>query len=102
MVSMGLKPIWDSGFFVIALSTLIIIQFLHEYNEHKAIKFSRFKKRRYTKAFWFFNIFYMLLGAIVATIIGGIQGVTDPLSAIIYGGSWEGMFSSLFTSKNKR
>ncbi len=79
--------------------TLIAIQFLQEYREHKQINFSQFKK--YTRTFWVMNILYVLIGAISATVMGLLLQPTQPLAAIIYASSWEGIFGSYITSKKE-
>ena len=87
---------WDWQLFLIGLFTLIVIQFLEEYQEHKSFNFTHFKK--YTLVFWFFNIFYVIFGAVFAAVFGNSN---NPLSAIIYAGSWEGILGTLLLKKNE-
>jgi len=91
--------LWNWSFFFISLITLIAILFLQEYKEHKKINFENFKK--YTFAFWFLNILYILIGATISTLLGCLLAVQDPLQGIIYAGCWEGIFNNLI-SENKK
>jgi uncharacterized membrane protein YjjP (DUF1212 family) len=91
--------LWDWNFFIIALFTLIVIQFLEEYRKHKKINFNSFVK--YTKVFWIFNILYVLFGATFATIAGILLNPNNPIAAIIYAAGWEGLLSSIISNKNQ-
>ncbi len=91
------QVLWDWKFFLVGLFTLILIQFIQEYKEHKNINFTHFKN--YTKVFWFFNSTYVILGAIFTTLIGMSLKPDSLLAAVIYAGGWEGIFGSLISNK---
>ncbi len=91
---------WDWQFFLIALLTLIVMLFLREYKEHKAIDFAYFKS--YSRAFLAFNGLYILLGAAITTLLGTLLNTTNLLNAIIYAGSWEGIFGDLIDRKSEK
>lgn len=91
---------WNWTFFIIGVFTLILIQFLREYKYHKNINFAHFKK--YTFVFWFFNILYILFGAIFSTVLGGLLNPNHTLASIIYAGSWEGILGNLVSDKENK
>ncbi len=91
--------IWNLQIFSIALATLFFIFILQEYNYHKNIHFIKF--REYTKPFVVFNVVYIICGAFAATILVSLLNPNSSVHAIIYAGSWEGIFGSVYPQRKE-